>query len=301
MSSARAVTHAGAVRIALFVTILWSSSWVLIRWGLDDESLAPITFASLRYGIAAAILLVWVLRRQRSRRDLAKLGRAFAARLVALGVLLYAVTQGALFVALAEQPAATTSLLLSLTPLFVAGAAALALSEVPTRLQAGGAVLVVTGAGLYFGGEIGATAAGTIAASVALGANIASSLLGRDINRSLQLDSVAVTGLSMGAGAAVLVAVGIGLDGLPAVSLRGWLIIGWLAIVNTALAFTLWNLSLRRLSAIESAGMNNTMLIQVALLAWLFLGEALGLVGLAGIVLVSAGVYLTQARRGSQD
>ena len=78
-------------------------------------------------------------------------------------------------------------------------------------------------------------------------------------------------------------------------SVRGWLIIVWLAVVNTALAFTLWNLSLRRLSALASAGINNTMLIQIALLAWVFLGEAPGAFGLVGIALVSAGVFLTQA------
>ena len=78
-------------------------------------------------------------------------------------------------------------------------------------------------------------------------------------------------------------------------SVRGWLIIVWLAVVSTALAFTLWNLSLRRLSALASAGINNTMLIQIALLAWVFLGEAPGAFGLVGIALVSAGVFLTQA------
>ena len=26
-----------AVLLALFVTFLWSTSWVIIRWGLDDE------------------------------------------------------------------------------------------------------------------------------------------------------------------------------------------------------------------------------------------------------------------------
>ena len=40
-------------------------------------------------------------------------------------------------------------------------------------------------------------------------------------------------------------------------------------MVNTAFAFTLWNLSLQRLTAVESAGVNNTMLIQIAVLAWL--------------------------------
>ena len=41
-------------------------------------------------------------------------------RLVLLGLVMYSLTQGAQFVALDRQPAATTSLLLSMTPLMVA-------------------------------------------------------------------------------------------------------------------------------------------------------------------------------------
>ncbi len=58
-----------AVGAALLVTFLWSSSWVLIRWGLDDESLEPLTFAALRYGAATVILGMWVLARPRERAE----------------------------------------------------------------------------------------------------------------------------------------------------------------------------------------------------------------------------------------
>jgi len=34
---------------ALFVTFLWSSSWVLIKFGLEE--IPPLTFAGLRYGL----------------------------------------------------------------------------------------------------------------------------------------------------------------------------------------------------------------------------------------------------------
>ena len=86
----------------------------------------------------------------------------------------------------------------------------------------------------------------------------------------------------------------VGLEGFPTISTRGWLIIAWLAVVNTALAFTLWNHSLVTLSATESSLINNTMLVQIALLAWLFLGEtptARQILGMAaaliGVVLVN--------------
>jgi drug/metabolite transporter (DMT)-like permease len=105
-----------------------------------------------------------------------------------------------------------------------------------------------------------------------------------------------VTAVSMSAGATLLVIVGLVTEGLPDLSPRAWLIVGWLASVNTAFAFTLWNWSLQRLSAVASASINNTMLIQVAVLAWLFLGEDPGMAGLVGILVVSLGVLLAQGR-----
>ncbi len=132
------------------------------------------------------------------------------------------------------------------------------------------------------------------AALIGLGANVVSALLGRHINRQSDIAPVIVTALSMAVGAALLVGAGVAVEGAPVVSLRAWLIIAWLAVVNTALAFTLWNLSLRKLSALESAAINNTMLVQIAILAWIFLDEPLGPGEAAGIVLVSAGVLMTQ-------
>jgi uncharacterized membrane protein len=44
--------------------------------------------------------------------------------------------------------------------------------------------------------------------------------------------------------------------------------------------------------------LNNSMLVQIALLAWLVLGEALGPEEGAGVVLVTAGVLLVSVRRG---
>ncbi len=52
-----------AIGLALIVTFLWITSWILIRWGLDDEALQPITFAALRYGVASLVLLGWIAAR----------------------------------------------------------------------------------------------------------------------------------------------------------------------------------------------------------------------------------------------
>lgn len=290
-------THGAAVWIALLVTVLWSSSWVLIRWGLDDEGLAPLTFAGLRYVVAAVFVVGWVLSRERKAANPRALGRGAILGLAGLGVVTFTLTQGAQFVAIDSQPAATTSLVLSLTPLLVAGLSVVSLHEIPSHRQLAGTMLVIVGAWLYFAGDLGATAIGMIAAGVGLASNVGAALLGRHINRQAHLPAVVVTAYSMAVGSALLLAIGLVIEGVPSISGKAWAIIGWLALVNTALAFTLWNFSLRQLSAVESASINNTMLIQIAVLAWFFLSEPLGTPELIGIALVTIGILLTQRLR----
>jgi drug/metabolite transporter (DMT)-like permease len=67
-------------------------------------------------------------------------------------------------------------------------------------------------------------------------------------------------------------------------------------VVNSAFAFTWWNLTLRTLTAMESSMINNTMLFHIALLAWLFLGEQLTWPKLSGMVLAVLGTFVVQIR-----
>lgn len=287
--------RASAVWTALFVTLLWSSSWILIRWGLDDEGLRPLGFAGLRYGLAAIVLLAVLLGRAGGRAELRALDGRTLLRIVALGLVFYAATQGAQFVAIANQPAATSSLVLSMTPLLVVALSGRSLGERPVGRQLAGAVLVAAGAWCYFSGALGATAVGMAAAVVSLIANAVAAILGRHVNREARVSPLAVTSIGMLTGAALLLPVGLATEGIPTVSVPGWLLVVWLAVVNTALAFTLWSRSQRHLTAVESAGINNTMLVQIGALAWLFLGERPGAAGWLGMVLVTIGVFLTRA------
>lgn len=289
--------HPQAVALAVLVTVLWSSSWVLITLGL--ERMPPITFAGLRYALGALILVGAALCHGRTRRQLTALTLRGWGELVALGVVLYAVTQGAQFVSLSLLPAATASLVLSFTPVVVALAAGAALQERLSRRALLGIVLGGGGAVTYFlaGGGLTATAAGPVAAVTGLLANAGAALLGRAVNRCEQLTPLAVTAPSMGVGAALLLLVGVPLQGLPVLTAADWLIVLVLAVVNTAVAFTLWNHALRCLTATESSTVNNTMLVQVAALGWLFLDQPLAPWQVAGVLAVTVGTTLVQLRR----
>jgi drug/metabolite transporter (DMT)-like permease len=137
---------------------------------------------------------------------------------------------------------------------------------------------------------------GLVVVAIGVLANAGSSVLGRHINHRENLPALQVTAVSMGIGGAILLLGGGISQGLPPLKFIHWLIIDWLAVVNTAFAFTLWNHTLRTLAAMESSVINNTMLIQIALLAWIFLGESLSPQEWSGMFLAALGTLLVQLR-----
>ena len=282
---------------ALFVTFLWSTSWVLIKVGLSDD-LPPLTFAGLRYCLAAVVLVGVLVASPPRRRELVGTTWPVRRRLVALGLVMYALTQGAQFIGLDLLPAATLSLLLSFTPAVVTVGSARIAGEGAAGRQWVGMVITAAGAALYLGSDVGVTSAvGLGVGLVGLASNAGASLLGRVVNRDAALSPLVVTAPSMAVGGAVTLLTGMLLDGVPHLTATTWGIVAWLAVVNTAVAFTLWNHTLRSLTATESAAINNTMLVQIAVLAWLVLGEGLTGVQWFALLVVSVGIWLVRRRR----
>lgn len=284
-----------ALAQALFVTFLWSTSFVLIKIGLHGLAIAPLTFAGLRYTIAALLLLPFAYRGiRRARPD-----RRAWARVLTLGVLFYAATQGAQYIALDTLPSAAVSLVLTATPVAAFAWSAARGSDRGEPLQAVGIFVVLVGAALYFLPlSLPASAGiGLLVAFIGMLANAASSVFGRHVARDAieRLGGIVpMTAVSMLLGGVLMLGTGVATSGLPQLDSSGWTIVLWLAVVNTAFAFTLWNHTLRTLTPIESNVMNNTMLIQIALLAWIFLGESLNGRQLLGIALAVAGIAIVQ-------
>lgn len=295
-ATSRQVPHTTAVLQALFVTFLWSTSWVLIKFGLVD--IPALTFAGLRYGLAWLFLLPLFVRRG-GVAELRAAPRRLWLRLAVLGVLFYAVTQGAQFVGLALLPAVTVNLMLSFTSVIVALLGVALLAERPSSRQWLGVLVAVAGVVLYFtplhipAGQ----GLGLLVVGGGVLANALAAVIGRSVNREARLRPLTVTVVSMGLGAGLLVASGLLLQGLPALGWRSWAIILWLALVNTAFAFTLWNHTLRTLTAMESSIINNTMAVQIPILAVIFLGERLTVREWLGLAIAIAGTLLVQLGR----
>ena len=283
-------TKTQAILQATFVTVLWSTSWVLIKLTLND--LPPLVFAGLRYSLATIFLLPGVLR---ERKQIKVVPRRNWVQVIALGIMFYTVTQGGQFLTLNHLNASTFSLLLNFSSIIVAILGIFLIREVPTMLQWIGIMIFMIGVMFFFfpfGGD-NWDLIGYVFAGVTVIANAISSLLGRKINRAKDLSPTLVTGLSMGVGSVILLVIGIMLEGFPKLSIVNVLVILWLAVVNTAFAFHLWNRSLRELSAVESSLINNSMLIQIAFLAWLFLGERLMIRQVIALGVAVLGIVMT--------
>jgi drug/metabolite transporter (DMT)-like permease len=285
----------------LLVTFLWATSWILIKVGLDDLDLQPVSFAGLRYALAAAILAPLGLRAIHAvhRRGEHGLDRWLVVRVAVLGIFLYAIAQGAQFAALEVLPAATVGLVLATIPIWVSAISWMRGEEAASPWQVAGIGVLVAGAALYFGGiDLGrAGLIGLAAAVLCAGSSTIGQHLSRDVNRDAQArlgGPIGLTALSMAIGSLLLLGVGVWLEGWPMLDLRGWAIVGWLAAVNTAFAFTLYNRTLRVLTAVESSVIVNLLLVMVAAMAWIFLGETLGLREIAGLALATAGVLIVQ-------
>lgn len=287
--------HLSAILLALLVTFLWSTSFVIIKIGLVE--IPPLTFAGLRYTIAFICLLPFAFTKTNSS-IIKKLNKKDWWKLILLGFLFYAFTQGTQFIGLSLLPAVTVSLWLNFTPLIVAFMSILFLNEFPTKLQWIGVLIFIIGIFTYFFpveiNQIQIT--GLIVMTIGVFANAASAVLGRNINRENKLNPLVVTVVSMGIGSIILLITGLTIQGIPSISFQNLLFLLWLAIVNTALAFTIWNFTLRTLSAMESSIINGTMLIQIAVLAWLFLDEFISLKEGIGMLMAAAGVLFVQLR-----
>jgi drug/metabolite transporter (DMT)-like permease len=285
-----------AILLALLVTFLWSTSFVIIKWGLTE--IPPITFAGLRYFIAFICLLPFAFT-NKNIKVIKSLAKKDWINLSLLGLMFYPLTQGAQFIGLSLIPAVTVSLLLNFTPIVVAFMAIVLISEYPTSLQWFGTFLFLTGIIIYFVpiNLLENEQSGLFVMLIGVFANAGSAVLGRKVNRSGKFSPFIVTLVSMGVGSFVLIITGIFVQGINQISKENLFYLLWLAIVNTALAFVLWNKTLQSLSAMESSIINGTMLVQIALLAWIFLGEEISMQEGLGMFAAACGAVLVQLKR----
>lgn len=284
-----------SVLMGLLVTFLWSSSYIFIKFGLDE--LSPFFFAAVRYSLASTILLLASFIKRKKIFLNSKLSLYF----VVVGFLGYTVAQGFQFVGLSLLPAVTVTFLLNFNAFFVLILGLIFLKEKPSKIQYIGFPLAFLGAYTYFQESLAFTNPLGILVICLSGLAWASYMvLVRYLQRTKKVNSMGLTMISMGLGALGLLIISFFLEGFQPISSKGWLIIIWLSTINTAFAFYMWNHILKSIPAYRLSILQNTMLVQIGLLSVFFLDEVITVNMILGILLVLSGVILVQMKAKSK-
>jgi drug/metabolite transporter (DMT)-like permease len=279
---------------ALLVTFLWSTSYILIKIGLEEIN--PFAFASYRYTIASAALIVFTLYRRKEKLKDISLKRVIG--FLALGFTGYFIAQGLQFLGLYYLSPVTVTFILNLTPIFVLAFSVSFLKEKPSLRQLWGIVLTLGGVLVFFYDSLQASVEVvgilvTLASAIGWAVYL---ILLRHYLRQNQENVIVLTVYSMSLGALMLLGTTALTGNIVAISPGGWTIIAWLSIVNTAVAFALWNHALKTLKVYEQSILQNTMLIQITLLSVTFLGEQLTLQKVVGMLMVFTGALIVQLK-----
>lgn len=279
-----------AILEALVATVIWASSFILVKIALRE--IGPFTVAGLRYFLGFVLLLPFLVR---SGRPAVSLPTRTWLLLAAVGLSAYTLGNGALFWSLQHLTATTSSFLVGLNPLLILVAGVVWLKEVPARRQVLGTLVALAGLLLFFSpGLQPGERFGLLLTAVALFGFTLFGILGRYLARDRRANTIMLTAVPLAIGGAALLVIAFPLEGWPQASWGAWATVGWLALVNTSLAYILYNHALQRLPALEINVLLSLAPLFTAVMAWLWLDESLTPAQLAGTIVLIVGVIAVQ-------
>lgn len=274
---------------AFLATLLWSISKILIKLGLDVVS--PMLLAGMVQLVAFVAIFIYAL----SRRI--KLTRKFSAKevhaLIWLGILGFVVAPLLAIIGLTGVTGSTAGLFASISPIFVIIFGWLILKEKLNTWQLIGAFVAFIGAYVFlFGSPFSGTTFAILLIIIAELCYAMNIVLTRLIMRRPGDDSTLVGLAGTFIGALVLVPLGLSQSRITELGHPS----AWIFIITIGLIFAfagvIWNQALNDLRAFEAGILQNTMLVQVGLLSWIFLHERFGYLQLIGAIIVLGGAYL---------
>jgi drug/metabolite transporter (DMT)-like permease len=279
------------VLLAILVTTLfWASAFVAIRSARTHFTPGPLALGRL---IVGAIALSLVMLRKRLALPRARELPA----IVACGVLWFGVYNVALNQGERLVDAGTAAMLVNVAPIMIAVLAAWLLRERLSRwllwglgVAFAGAVVIAVSSAHRHGGLGGVLLCVLAAAAYTVAVLIEKPLLE-------QISPIAVTWAACLAGAAACLVFLPGLvSDLRAAPASSTLLVAYLGIGPTAIAFTTWAYALSRSSMARQGATTYLVPPLVIALSWLTLDEVPGILAMAGGLLCLTGVSLTRRR-----
>jgi drug/metabolite transporter (DMT)-like permease len=282
------------VELMLLTTVLlWSLNLSVTKYILT-HGLAPLPYASVRYGLAGAIFVGLTLYAERSlrvqRRHLPVLALAAAT--------LY-LNQLSFVFALDVTTASTIGLVLGAIPIFAALLGLALGTEVPTPRFWAAAVVSFVGVGFVAAGSAGETNASLV--GILLGLSTAATWAAYSVIVAPLMRSY--TPSRMSAYVLPLAWVSLVLTGLPQTADQDWslgweiwLLLAFATLGPLVLTNVLWFRSVHRIGANRATLAANLQPFVAAVLAVILLSEPLGWLQIVGGVLIALGILVVRRR-----
>lgn len=284
---------------ALFLTAATLTGGVYVATKAGLPYLPPVFFASLRFLVAAAVLLPYVTLRSEPLRPQTSTDYL---TILASGGFVVGAANALLFVGQQYTTSATAAILVSLSPVLTVGLAAFVLpNERFTRRRVSGVVLGLVGVGIVVRPDPSTLLTTTIfGEGLVFLAAVALAVGGVALRyfRS-SLSSLAVTAWATLVGGLTMLALGL-VRGEP-ISTASWswvalLAVGYNGIVATPLGYVAYFTLLDRVGPIRVNLLTYVSPLVTALAGWLLLDERLSIATIIGFVVIAIGFALVEYR-----
>ena len=281
---------------------LWGTTGVATQAIYERSSTNPLSVVFLRLAIAALVLLLlcW---RMLGRRMWHVKGRD---ALLMLGMgLMQAIFQYCYFAAIADCGVTIATLVaICVAPVIVVLFATLFLREPLTLkiLLALGCALI--GTALLTGTHSGQETFKNLLTGVFLSLISATAyaviiLMGRTLNG--RYHSLQINAASFGTGSLILLACSLTTHLVLSYPIESWLLLLYMGCIPTALAYVLFQVGMRSTSATLTSILTFCEPLTAAILAWLFFGERLTLLGILGALLLLGTIGLLARSASTPD
>jgi drug/metabolite transporter (DMT)-like permease len=292
------VSRSGVVSLYCLLIVIWSSTWVAIKIGLED--CPPLLGAGIRFVAAGVVLLAFAVASGRSLRT----DRTLAA---ILALMPFALAYGLVYWGEQHIPSGLAAVLFGVLPLYTAVLSAAFLPDAPLRGRLIAGVLVALGGlALAFAESADAGGGGLALAGAAA---LAVSPLGASVGnvslklRAASLDAVPLNGWGMlGGGLLLLVASAVGESwGEAAWSADAMGSIAYLALIGSAVPFVVLTVLLRHITAQAMSFLAMLLPFGALVFGATLYSEEITVRALAGAALVAVGLLIAQGgpfRRG---
>jgi drug/metabolite transporter (DMT)-like permease len=290
----RVLSRATAICLYAVLVLIWSSTWVAIKIGLED--CPALLGGGIRFAAAGLALLGFAAVARRP------LGTDWLLAAV-LGTLPFAFTYGLVYWGEQYIPSGLTAVLFGVLPLYVAVLAGAVLPDEPlsARLLAG-VLVAIAGLALAFAEslELGSEERAALGAAAVLACPIGSAIGNVSIRkRGEGVDAVTLNGWAMLLGGVLLLIASAASEdwGEAVWSAKAIGSIAYLAAIGSAVAFVILTILLRTLTAQAMSFIAMLIPFGALVLGALIYSEEITPRAIAGAALVAAGLAIAQGRR----